>query len=190
MHHRSTLPGLRTCRGYRLRLPFPESPDGETFWQNLLEGRECSDALRAKSFWPSVWMPPSLTTSLCQYRYGVRQRRLLRRHPFGYSRQEAESMDPQQRLFLQRSGMRWNMPVMPPAPSPIRRRFRLFPDEYLPRSRSIERDEVAQVKGLQSLMGNDKDYIAPAPRTNSTCTARRYRYRPPVQLAGCRASGL
>lgn len=21
---------------------FPESPDGETFWQNLLEGRECS----------------------------------------------------------------------------------------------------------------------------------------------------
>lgn len=32
---------------------------------------------------------------------------------FGYSRQEAESMDPQQRLFCRRSGMRWNMPVMP-----------------------------------------------------------------------------
>ncbi|MCW0135848.1 hypothetical protein OIU92_01575 [Escherichia coli] len=40
---------------------FPESPDGETFWQNLLEGRGCSRRFTREDFWPSVWIPPSLT---------------------------------------------------------------------------------------------------------------------------------
>lgn len=40
---------------------FPESPDGETFWQICWKVVNAADALRAKSFWPSVWMPPSLT---------------------------------------------------------------------------------------------------------------------------------
>lgn len=40
---------------------FPESPDGETFWQNLLEGRECSRRFTREELLLSVWMPPSLT---------------------------------------------------------------------------------------------------------------------------------
>nr|WP_250377043.1 beta-ketoacyl synthase N-terminal-like domain-containing protein [Escherichia coli] len=40
---------------------FPESPDGETFWQNLLEGRECSRRFTREELLAVVWMPPSLT---------------------------------------------------------------------------------------------------------------------------------
>lgn len=33
---------------------FPESPDGETFWQNLLEGRECSRHFTREASWQQV----------------------------------------------------------------------------------------------------------------------------------------
>ncbi len=99
-------------------------------------------------------------------------------------------MDPQQRLFLQAVWHALDMPVMPPAPSPIRPAFSPLPDEYLPRSRSIERDRSRAGKGLQSLMGNDKDYIATRAAYKLTCTVRRYRYRPPVPVRWLPSSGL
>lgn len=40
---------------------FPESPDGERSGKICWKVVNAADALRAKSFWPSVWMPPSLT---------------------------------------------------------------------------------------------------------------------------------
>lgn len=107
---------------------FPESPDGETFWQNLLEGRECS-----RRFTREELLAVGLDAAIIDDPHYVNIGTVLDNADcfdatlFGYSRQEAESMDPQQRLFCRRSGMRWNMPVMPPAPSPIRPAFSPLP---------------------------------------------------------------
>ncbi len=140
---------------------FPESPDGETFWQNLLEGRECS-----RRFTREELLAVGLDAAIIDDPHYVNIGTVLDNADcfdatlFGYSRQEAESMDPQQRLFCRRSGMRWNMPVMP------RRRphktgvFASSRMSTYPGREALNVTEVAQVKGLQSLMGNDKDYIA------------------------------
>ena len=105
---------------------FPESPDGETFWQNLLDNADCFDATL-----------------------------------FGYSRQEAESMDPQQRLFLQAV---WHaLEHAGYAPGAVPHKTGVFASSRMstyPGREALNVTEVAQVKGLQSLMGNDKDYIA------------------------------
>lgn len=120
---------------------FPESPDGETFWQNLLEGRECS-----RRFTREELLAVGLDAAIIDDPHYVNIGTVLDNADcfdatlFGYSRQEAESMDPQQRLFLQAVWHALEHAGYAPAPSPIRPRFRLFPDEYLPRSRSIERD--------------------------------------------------
>ena len=81
---------------------FPESPDGETFWQNLLEGRECS-----RRFTREELLAVGLDAAIIDDPHYVNIGTVLDNADcfdatlFGYSRQEAESMDPQQRLFLQ-----------------------------------------------------------------------------------------
>ena len=98
---------------------FPESPDGEPFWQNLLEGRECS-----RRFTREELLAVGLDAAIIDDPHYVNIGTVLDNADcfdatlFGYSRQEAESMI--------------------------------------------------------------KTILPPAPRTNSTCTARRYRYRPPA----------
>lgn len=80
---------------------FPESPDGETFWQNLLEGRECS-----RRFTREELLAVGLDAAIIDDPHYVNIGTVLDNADcfdatlFGYSRQEAESMDPQQRLFL------------------------------------------------------------------------------------------
>ncbi|EOM6576321.1 beta-ketoacyl synthase N-terminal-like domain-containing protein, partial [Escherichia coli] len=78
---------------------FPESPDGETFWQNLLEGRECS-----RRFTREELLAVGLDVAIIDDPHYVNIGTVLDNADcfdatlFGYSRQEAESMDPQQRL--------------------------------------------------------------------------------------------
>lgn len=80
--------------GYAYHLP--ESPDGETFWQNLLEGRECS-----RRFTREELLTVSLDAAIIDDPYYVNIGTVLDSTDyfdailFGYSRQEAESMDPQ-----------------------------------------------------------------------------------------------
>lgn len=107
---------------------FPEAPDGETFWQNVLEGRECS-----RRFTREALLAAGLDAAVIDDPHYVNIGTVLDNADcfdaalFGYSRQEAESIDPQQRLFCRRSGMRWSMPAMPPAPSPTRPAFSPLP---------------------------------------------------------------
>lgn len=81
---------------------FPEAPDGETFWRNLLEGRECS-----RRFTREALLATGLDTAIiddpCYVNIGtvLDNADCFDATLFGYSRQEAESIDPQQRLFLQ-----------------------------------------------------------------------------------------
>lgn len=141
---------------------FPESPDGETFWQNLLEGRECS-----RRFTREELLAVGLDAAIIDDPHYVNIGTVLDNADcfdatlFGYSRQEAESMDPQQRLFLQAV---WHaLEHAGYAPGAVPHKTGVFASSRMstyPGREALNVTEVAQVKGLQSLMGNDKDYIA------------------------------
>ncbi|WP_416419978.1 yersiniabactin polyketide synthase HMWP1 [Klebsiella pneumoniae] len=141
---------------------FPESPDGETFWQNLLEGCECS-----RRFTREELLAVGLDAAIIDDPHYVNIGTVLDNADcfdatlFGYSRQEAESMDPQQRLFLQAV---WHaLEHAGYAPGAVPHKTGVFASSRMstyPGREALNVTEVAQVKGLQSLMGNDKDYIA------------------------------
>lgn len=141
---------------------FPESPDGETFWKNLLEGRECS-----RRFAREELLAVGLEAATVDDPHYVNIGTVLENADcfdatlFGYSRQEAESMDPQQRLFLQAV---WHaLEHAGYAPGAVPHKTGVFASSRMstyPGREALNVTEVAQVKGLQSLMGNDKDYIA------------------------------
>ncbi|WP_142475095.1 yersiniabactin polyketide synthase HMWP1 [Klebsiella oxytoca] len=141
---------------------FPEAPDGETFWQNLLEGRECS-----RRFTREALLAAGLDATVIDDPHYVNIGTVLNNADcfdaalFGYSRQEAESIDPQQRLFLQAV---WHaLEHAGYAPGAVPHKTGVFASSRMstyPGREALNVTEVAQVKGLQSLMGNDKDYIA------------------------------
>lgn len=141
---------------------FPEAPDGETFWRNLLEGRECS-----RRFTREVLLAAGLDSAIiddpCYVNIGtvLDNADCFDATLFGYSRQEAESIDPQQRLFLQAV---WHaLEHAGYAPGAVPHKTGVFASSRMstyPGREALNVTEVAQVKGLQSLMGNDKDYIA------------------------------
>ncbi|WP_373860427.1 yersiniabactin polyketide synthase HMWP1 [Klebsiella pneumoniae] len=141
---------------------FPEAPDGETFWRNLLEGRECS-----RRFTREALLAAGLDTAIiddpCYVNIGtvLDNADCFDATLFGYSRQEAESIDPQQRLFLQAV---WHaLEHAGYAPGAVPHKTGVFASSRMstyPGREALNVTEVAQVKGLQSLMGNDKDYIA------------------------------
>ncbi|EHD21424.1 MULTISPECIES: yersiniabactin polyketide synthase HMWP1 [Brenneria] len=141
---------------------FPESPDGETFWQNLLAGRECS-----RRFTREALLVAGLDAAIIDDPHYVNIGTVLENAEcfdaalFGYSRQEAESIDPQQRLFLQAV---WQaLEHAGYAPGTVPHKTGVFASSRMstyPGREALNVTEVAQVKGLQSLMGNDKDYIA------------------------------
>ncbi|ECA1950216.1 yersiniabactin polyketide synthase HMWP1 [Salmonella enterica subsp. enterica serovar Virchow] len=141
---------------------FPESPDAETFWQNLLAGRECS-----RRFTREALLAVGLDAAVIDDPHYVNIGTVLENADcfdaalFGYSRQEAESIDPQQRLFLQAV---WHaLEHAGYAPGTVPHKTGVFASSRMstyPGREALNVTEVAQVKGLQSLMGNDKDYIA------------------------------
>lgn len=141
---------------------FPQAPDGETFWNNLLAGRECNtrftrEALLAAGLDPATIDAPDYVNSGTVLENAGHFDAAL----FGYSRQEAESIDPQQRLFLQSV---WHaLEHAGYAPGAVPHKTGVFASSRIstyPGREALNVTEVAQVKGLQSLMGNDKDYIA------------------------------
>lgn len=141
---------------------FPESDDSEAFWRNLVDGRECSrrfsrqelldagmpaETVDAPNFVPVGTVVPDADA----FDAGL----------FGYSRQEAESIDPQQRLFLQ---IVWHaLEHAGYAPRSVPHKTGVFGSARIstyPGREPLRIAEVAQVRGLQSLMGNDKDYLS------------------------------
>ncbi|MBI6855834.1 alpha/beta fold hydrolase [Pseudomonas cichorii] len=141
---------------------FPGASDSTEYWQNLLEGRECSrrfsrEELLAAGLDPALIDNPDFVNVASTIDNPDRFDAAL----FGYSRQEAESIDPQQRLFLQTV---WHaLEHAGFAPRDVPHKTGVFASGRMstyPGRENIRVTEVAQVKGLQALMGNDKDYLA------------------------------
>ncbi|MFJ4142891.1 polyketide synthase [Pseudomonas sp. NPDC089734] len=141
---------------------FPGARDSAEYWQNLLSGRECSrrfsrEELLAAGLDPALIDNPDFVNVASTIDDPDRFDAAL----FGYSRQEAESIDPQQRLFLQTV---WHaLEHAGFAPRDVPHKTAVFASGRMstyPGRDNIRVTEVAQVKGLQALMGNDKDYLA------------------------------
>ena len=140
----------------------PEAADSRQFWHNLLTGRECS-----RRFGRDELLDAGLDPALIDHPDFVNVAATIERPEyfdaalFGYSPQEAESIDPQQRLFLQTV---WHaLEQAGFAPREVPHKTGVFASARLstyPGREAIRVSEVAQVKGLQALMGNDKDYLA------------------------------
>ncbi|WP_341269070.1 polyketide synthase [Morganella morganii] len=141
---------------------FPDAADSDAYWANLLAGRECNRQFSRRelldagisaaviddpAYVPCGTVVPGADTFDAEL--------------FGYSRQEAELIDPQQRLFLQ---IAWHaLEHAGYAPGLCRTRpgysVRDGSAPTLGRE-AIDIAGVAHVRSLQSLMGNDKDYVA------------------------------
>ncbi|WP_042628072.1 type I polyketide synthase [Burkholderia plantarii] len=146
--------------GHACRLP--EANDSEAFWRNLLDGRECS-----RRFTRQELLDAGLDATTVDDDHFVNVGTTLDHADafdaalFGYSRQEAESIDPQQRLFLQ---IAWHaLEHAGQAPRAVAHRTGVFGAARIstyPGRAAVQVADVGQVRSLQSLMGNDKDYIA------------------------------
>ncbi|WP_421533536.1 SDR family NAD(P)-dependent oxidoreductase [Morganella morganii] len=141
---------------------FPDAADSDAYWANLLAGRECNRQFSRRelldagisaaviddpAYVPCGTVVPGADTFDAEL--------------FGYSRQEAELIDPQQRLFLQ---IAWHaLEHAGYAPGAVPHKTGVFGSGRIstyPGREAIDIAGVAHVRSLQSLMGNDKDYVA------------------------------
>ncbi len=141
---------------------FPQAPDSDTFWHNLQQGIECTTPLSRQTLL-DAGIPPDVIDS----ENFVNQAAILEDAEqfdatlFGYSRQEAEMLDPQQRLFLQTA---WHaLEHAGYSPRHISLKTGVFASSRVstwPSWSQFTMTDVGKVKGLQALMSNDKDYLA------------------------------
>ncbi|BET96997.1 amino acid adenylation domain-containing protein [Xenorhabdus taiwanensis] len=141
---------------------FPQAPDSDTFWHNLQHGIECTTTLSRQTLL-DAGIPPEVIDS----ENFVNQAAILENAEqfdatlFGYSRQEAEMLDPQQRLFLQTA---WHaLEHAGYAPRQVPLKTGVFGSSRIstwPSWSQFAMTDVGKVKGLQALMSNDKDYLA------------------------------
>ncbi|MEE8659276.1 Peptide/polyketide synthetase protein [Acetobacteraceae bacterium EV16P] len=138
--------------GYACRLA--DAPDSEAFWDLIISDEK-----------PSLPpLQPDAAISAPNYvklRGSIADVEAFDAAFFGYSPQEAELIDPQQRLFLESV---WHaIEHGGYAPREISFRTGIYGATRVstyPGQRRIDPLEAGQVKSLQSLMGNDKDYLA------------------------------
>src|SRR6218665_1825673 len=141
---------------------FAESDDNEVFWHRLVNGQQFIRRFSQQELL-DAGLPPSTVSApnFVGISSVVRDADAFDAELFGYSRQEAESIDPQQRLFLQ---IAWHaLEHAGYAPRGIPHKTGVFGSARVstyPGKEPLRIAEVAQVKGLQSLMGNHKDYLA------------------------------
>lgn len=142
---------------------FPNAKNAHEFWQNLLAGQEgCSgpfsrDELIAAGIPIETLDAPNYVNRSAVIEGATQFDAAL----FGYSRQEAELIDPQQRLFLQTAWHALEDAGYPPLSSDNKTAvFGAARISSYPGQEAIKITELAQVNKIQSLLGNDKDYIA------------------------------
>jgi yersiniabactin nonribosomal peptide/polyketide synthase len=149
---------------------FPGAPDIEAFWRSLVEGRSVSRAytaaeLDAAEVSVATRGEPDFVGAGA-FLEGCEQ---FDAALFGYSRAEAEMMDPQQRLFLQAA---WRaLESAGYAPLAVPHKTGVFGSARMssyPSLGGARFGELAQARGMQALMGNDKDYL---------CTRVAYKLR-------------
>ncbi|WP_434524889.1 amino acid adenylation domain-containing protein [Photorhabdus asymbiotica] len=141
---------------------FPQASDSNAFWHNLQHGVECTATLSRQTLL-DAGIPPEVIDS----ENFVNQAAILENAEqfdatlFGYSRQEAEMLDPQQRLFLQTA---WHaLEHAGYAPRNVRLKTGVFGSSRVstwPSWSQFTMTDVGKVKGLQALISNDKDYLA------------------------------
>jgi len=141
---------------------FPGSDDLEQFWQNLTAGYDAS-----RCFTESELQAAGISPELQQDPHFVNRGAPLEKTEyfdaalFGYSRQEAELIDPQQRLFLQ--GVWHALEHAGFAPKHIPHKTGIFASARMssyPAQKEIEMHHIGKVRAMQKLLGNDKDYLA------------------------------
>ncbi|EOX1576556.1 amino acid adenylation domain-containing protein [Vibrio cholerae] len=141
---------------------FPKAPNAEQFWHNLVNG------ISGQSFFSEQELQAAgITTSLSAQENFVPSGAIIDNPDyfdaslFGYSPTEALSIDPQQRLFLQ---IVWHaLEDAGYAPNAIQSKTGVFGSirtSTYPSFADFDVTQVGQVKGLQALLGNDKDYLA------------------------------
>ncbi|THF65005.1 SDR family NAD(P)-dependent oxidoreductase [Pseudothauera nasutitermitis] len=141
---------------------FPEAADSEAYWANLVAGRECNRRFSRQELL-DAGIPAATIDDPAYVPRGtvVADADAFDAELFGYSRQEAELIDPQQRLFLQ---IAWHaLEHAGYAPRAVPHKTGVFGAcriSTYPGREAINLAEVAHVRSLQSLMGNDKDYVA------------------------------
>src|SRR5262252_2103034 len=82
---------------------FPMAPDIDTFWRNLVEGRDCISEIPPERWdWRDVYGDPAVQAGKTNVKYGGFIAGVDEFDPllFGISPREAELMDPQQRLLM------------------------------------------------------------------------------------------
>ncbi|MBD2813749.1 amino acid adenylation domain-containing protein [Xenorhabdus sp. Flor] len=141
---------------------FPQAPDSDIFWHNLQQGIECTTTLSRQTL-----LDAGIPAEVIESENFVNQAAILEDAEqfdatlFGYSRQEAEMLDPQQRLFLQTA---WHaLEHAGYSPRNVRLKTGVFASSRVstwPSWSQFTMTDIGKVKGLQALMSNDKDYLA------------------------------
>ena len=92
---------------------FPQARNLEEYWKNLAEGKNCITEVGGER-WDvnAYYQAGGAVAGKSNSRWAGEIEGYDRFDPlfFNISPTEAESMDPQQRMFLRRAGMRWKMP--------------------------------------------------------------------------------
>lgn len=146
--------------GYACR--FPEAGDSSAFWRNLLAGHESSTRLSRQQLLAAGFDSATIDApNFVNVASVLEDAEVFDAGLFGYARSEAEALDPQQRLFLQ---IVWHaLEHAGFAPAQVMHRTGVFASARMstyPGQERLSLRQVSQVSGLQSLLGNDKDYLA------------------------------
>ncbi|MBS9437043.1 amino acid adenylation domain-containing protein [Photorhabdus noenieputensis] len=141
---------------------FPRSPDSDAFWHNLQHGVECTVPLSRQTLLDAGIPPEVIESENFVNRAAILEKaEQFDASLFGYSRQEAEILDPQQRLFLQTA---WHaLEHAGYAPRHVPLKTGVFGSSRIstwPSWSQFSMTDVGKVKGLQALISNDKDYLA------------------------------
>ncbi|HTF72100.1 MAG TPA: type I polyketide synthase, partial [Edaphobacter sp.] len=141
---------------------FPSASDCDAFWRNLIDGKECSRRLPRQELLDAGVDEATIDSpDFVNVSAPLDGADLFDAAIFGYSRQEAETLDPQQRVFLQSV---WHvLEHAGYAPKHVPHKTGVFGSArmstYTSRQR-IQTSEIARARGMQALLGNDKDYLA------------------------------
>ncbi|MBU2898684.1 non-ribosomal peptide synthetase/type I polyketide synthase [Vibrio hepatarius] len=141
---------------------FPKAPNLESFWHNLTHG------LSGQSFFSEAELEAGgISSDIYQREDFVPSGAVIDKpeyfdaNLFGYSPAEAISIDPQQRIFLQNVWHALEHAGYAPTCTPSRTGvFGAVRNSTYPSFEAFDITQVGQVKGLQALIGNDKDYLA------------------------------
>ncbi|MBS2962968.1 SDR family NAD(P)-dependent oxidoreductase [Actinocrinis puniceicyclus] len=142
---------------------FPEAPDIAAFWENLRNGREAVSFLTEAQLLESGVDPRQLAREDYVKAKGVlRDADLFDARFFGYSPREAQMLDPQHRLFLE---CVWEaLESAGCDPAAFDGRIGVFAgsslNSYLLFNVMASRRDVASHGEYQTLLANDKDFLA------------------------------